>query len=211
MTRFLYLVRHGLADPHDGPLSAAGVRQAELTGRRLAGTPMSAIQHGPLPRAAQTAGIISGCLPGVPVSACDLAGDYFPSDPDPGDLPPRYAAFVERFPAAERAQGARLSATALERFLADGSDARDAGGDSDEGDTHELVVTHNFLIGWLVSQALGAPAWRWLGLNQMNCALTVIACQPGLPPALLSFNDAGHLPPELRWTGFPGGSRPATA
>jgi serine/threonine-protein phosphatase PGAM5 len=224
MTRFLYLVRHGMADPHDGPLSAAGMHQAELTGRRLAGTPISAIQHGPLPRAAQTAGIISGCLPGVPVSACDLAGDYFPSDPDPGDLPPRYAAFVERFPAAERAQGARLSAAALERFLADGSDGSDArdpgsasasasGSDSasDESDTHEVVVTHNFLIGWLVSQALGAPAWRWLGLNQMNCALTVIACQPGLPPALLSFNDAGHLPPELRWTGFPGGLRPPTA
>ncbi|HEU5417149.1 MAG TPA: hypothetical protein VFV41_05625 [Streptosporangiaceae bacterium] len=44
----------------------------------------------------------------------------------------------------------------------------------------------------------------------MNCALTVIACQPELPPALLSFNDAGHLPPELRWPGFPGGTRPAT-
>lgn len=44
-------------------------------------------------------------------------------------------------------------------------------------------MTHNFLIGWFVSQALGAPPWRWMGLNQMNCALTVIACltaaQPG--------------------------------
>jgi hypothetical protein len=29
-------------------------------------------------------------------------------------------------------------------------------------------VTHNFLIGWLVSQALCAPPWRWLGLNQMK-------------------------------------------
>jgi hypothetical protein len=51
-------------------------------------------------------------------------------------------------------------------------------------------VTHNFLIGWLVSQAMGAPPWRWLGLNQMNCALTVIAYQPGLPAGLISFNDA---------------------
>jgi hypothetical protein len=29
----------------------------------------------------------------------------------------------------------------------------------------------------------------------------VIASQPGLPPSLISFNDAGHLPEELRWTG----------
>jgi broad specificity phosphatase PhoE len=201
MTNFLYLVRHGLAEPHDGPLSPAGERQAELTGSRLRGAPLSVIRHGPLPRAAQTARIISGFLPGVPVAVCDLAGDYIPSDPDPGDLPPRFAAFVAGFAPAERADGARLAAAALERFLAPGSA---------DSDTHELVVTHNFLIGWLVSQALGAPPWRWLGLNQMNCALTVIACAPGLPPALLSFNDAGHLPPDLRWTGFPGTARPAS-
>jgi probable phosphoglycerate mutase len=71
-------------------------------------------------------------------------------------------------------------------------------------------VTHNFLIGWLVSQALAAPSWRWLGLNQMNCALSVIAYRAGLPPALISFNDAGHLTPELRWNGFPAAVRPAS-
>jgi probable phosphoglycerate mutase len=27
--------------------------------------------------------------------------------------------------------------------------------------------------------------------------------------AAVSYNDAGHLPPELRWTGFPPGVRPA--
>ncbi len=75
---------------------------------------------------------------------------------------------------------------------------------------YELVVTHNFLIGWLVSQAMGAPPWRWLGLNQMNCAVTVIAYLPGLPAGLISFNDAGHLPPRLRWTGFPAAVRPAS-
>jgi broad specificity phosphatase PhoE len=32
MTRFLYLVRRGEADPHDGPLSTAGREQARLTG-----------------------------------------------------------------------------------------------------------------------------------------------------------------------------------
>jgi len=37
----------------------------------------------------------------------------------------------------------------------------------------------------------------------MNCALTVIAYQPALPPSLITFNDAGHLTPDLRWTGYP--------
>jgi broad specificity phosphatase PhoE len=55
VTHFLYLVRHGEADPHDGPLSEAGVRQAQLTGQRLKDVPFGGIYHGPLPRAAQTA------------------------------------------------------------------------------------------------------------------------------------------------------------
>ncbi len=69
-------------------------------------------------------------------------------------------------------------------------------------------MTHNFLVGWLVSQAMAAPPWRWLGVNQMNCAISVIAYQPDLPASLLTFNDAGHLSPELRWTGFPPTLRP---
>jgi probable phosphoglycerate mutase len=54
-----------------------------------------------------------------------------------------------------------------------------------------------------VRDALDAPDARWLGLNAANCALTVIQYRPGVPPALISFNDTGHLPPDLRWTGFP--------
>jgi len=59
-----------------------------------------------------------------------------------------------------------------------------------------------------VRAALGAPDWRWLGLNQQNCALTVIRYRAGVPPVLISFNDAAHLTGPLRWTGFPDGLRP---
>lgn len=199
MTRFLYLVRHGDASPHDGPLSAAGREQARLAGQRLREVPLAAITHGPLPRAAQTAEIIAAVFPGVPVTVSELAGDYIPSDPDPAELPPLYARFVESYTAAERAAGARTASAATAAFLRPGTDG---------ADTHELVVTHNFLIGWLASQALAAPSWRWLGLNQMNGGLTVIACDPAAPPRLVSFNDGGHLPPELRWTGFPASAAP---
>jgi Carboxyl transferase domain len=130
----------------------------------LSEVPFSAIYHGPLPRAAQTAELVAACSPGVPLSACDLAGDYLPSDPDLAGLPSSFASFVAGFSAAERAEGPALAIAALDRF------AR-AGDEPD--DTYELVVTHNFLIGWLVSQALGAPSWRWLGLNQMKGAEAV--------------------------------------
>jgi hypothetical protein len=65
------------------------------------------------------------------------------------------------------------------------------------------VVTHNFLIGWLVRQAMDAPRWRWLSLNHCNAALTVIRYAPGRPSSVLVYNDMQHLPADLRWTGFP--------
>jgi probable phosphoglycerate mutase len=199
MTHFVYVVRHGDAAPHDGPLSPIGEQQAKLTGQRLKDLPFSAIYHGPLPRAAQTASLIAAFMPDVPVTCSDLAGDYLPSDPDTDDLPASYATFLGQFSAAERSAGPKLAAAAIQAFTQAGPEGND---------DQTLIVTHNLLIGWLVSQALAAPAWRWLGLNQMNCALTVIAYRPGLPPSLLTFNDAGHLSPELRWTGFPAPLRP---
>jgi probable phosphoglycerate mutase len=186
--RFLYLVRHGDASPHDGPLSPAGREQARLAGQRLRPVPLAAITHGPLPRAAQTAAIIAGEFPGVPVTVDELAGDYMP--PDGGAArPAAFTPFVDTYSPAERAQGSALARAALARFSEPGPA---------DTDTHELLVTHNFLIGWLVSQALSAPDWRWLGLNQMNAGLSVIVYSAAVPPRLISFNDAGHLPPGLR-------------
>ena len=199
-SRFLYLVRHGEA-AEGGTLSDVGEEQARRTGERLKNLPVTQIHHSPLPRAAQTARLIAGWLPGVPVAESALAGDYIPADLDPDGLPPSYARLVSSYTTTERNEGAALARAAIERFAG-------PPGESQAADVHELVVTHNFLIGWFVRHALDAPDWRWIGLNQQNCALTVILYQPGLPPSLVSFNDAAHLPDQLRWTGFPARLRP---
>jgi broad specificity phosphatase PhoE len=65
-------------------------------------------------------------------------------------------------------------------------------------DRCELLVTHNFVIGWFVGRALDAPGWRWLSLNQFCCALTILSARPGRPLELITFNDLGHLPPSVR-------------
>jgi len=72
----------------------------------------------------------------------------------------------------------------------------------------ELVITHNFQVAWFVRDALDAPPERWAGLNQCNAGLTVLGYRAGRPPSMMVFNDVSHLPPELRWTGFPAGIRP---
>ncbi|QMU73098.1 histidine phosphatase family protein [Streptacidiphilus sp. P02-A3a] len=191
-TRYLYLVRHAEALPGDGGgLSANGRRQAELLGRRLRGCPLSALNHGPLTRAAQTAQLIAEQLDGVPRTADPAAGDYLPYLPQADELPLEYAEFLlgvlDRFTAVsaeEVEQGAALAREAVARFT-----GPVAGGQ----ERHELLVTHNYLAAWLVRQALDAPNWRWLTLNHANTALTVIRYTPGLPPTLLTYNDTSHL------------------
>lgn len=190
-SRYFYLARHGEA-VEDGVLSEAGREQARLLGERLAGSPISVVHHSPLPRAAETARLIAGHLPHAEVHSSDLFGDYIPSVPARDTLPPVYASFLDGFTSAELAEGPPLAAAVVERHAV-----------ATEAETHELLVTHNFLIAWFVRHALDAPPARWMGLNQANCALTVILYRPELPPALLTFNDMSHLPPHLRWSGFP--------
>ncbi|APU44100.1 MULTISPECIES: histidine phosphatase family protein [unclassified Streptomyces] len=196
--RYLYLTRHGEASPDESELTDAGRRQAALLGQRLRGVPLTAIHHGPLARAEQTARLVEDQLDGVPRHRTEAAGDYVPYLPAREELPPEaadaWAGFLGGFTAEEREQGPGLAAAALAEFT--GPVAGDA-------PRHELVVTHNFLAGWLLRDALASPRWRWLGVNHANAALTVIRYAPDRPPAVLLFNDTGHLPAELRWTGFP--------
>ncbi|MEJ3743523.1 histidine phosphatase family protein [Actinomycetes bacterium KLBMP 9797] len=189
--RLLYLVRHGEATV-DGELSLTGRKQAQLLGERLATVPLTAIHHGPLPRAAQTAGLISQHLPGVPLHCSEMVGDYLPPVPEPRNLPEVYARFLDGTSADEYAAGAKLATAAIERYAVPAAT-----------ETRELIVTHSFLIGWFVRHALDAPDARWLGLNAANCALTVILYRAHHPPTLVTFNDMSHLPGDLRWTGFP--------
>ncbi|MGW3009501.1 histidine phosphatase family protein [Streptomyces sp. NPDC001219] len=196
--RYLYLTRHGEASPDESELTDAGRRQATLLGERLRGVPLAAIHHGPLARAEQTAQLVGEQLDGVPRRRSEAAGDYIPHLPTREELPPEAAdawlKFLDQFTAEERDQGPTLAAAALADFT---------GPVVGDKPRHELVITHNFLVGWLVRAALDAPKWRWLGINHANAALTVIRYAPDRPPTLLLFNDTGHLPAELRWTGFP--------
>jgi probable phosphoglycerate mutase len=125
----------------------------------------------------------------VPLTVDETVGDYVPFAPDP--LP----SVLADVPPEELAHGAALAAAAVDAFAR--PDAAPL-----------LIVTHSFLIAWFVRHALAAPPERWVGLNAANAALTVIRYTPDRSPALLTFNDMSHLPPDLHWTGFPASLRP---
>jgi len=193
----VYLVRHGEqrragAGKSDSGLSEVGREQAHLLGRRLRHVPFAEVHHSRLARATETAEVIAGYLPAVPVHACDRVMDRtpVPSRPQVDQYPERYRARLDAVRDDERDEDAGRIRAAVEHF-----------GVAGESDRHELVITHNFVIGWFVRHALDAPVWRWIGLNQDNCGLTIVQWQTDHPPTLVCFNDVGHIPPELRGEG----------
>jgi len=191
VTHYIYLVRHGehLDAEHgliDGPLSPRGKRQASLLADRLSGIPFNALWHSPLDRAAETARVIAERMPALTPTPSALLFDCVPTgmvEETPTVFEPFFGAVTEEEIEAGRAQ----MADAVNAFLVRKS-----------GEVHELLVTHNFVIGWLVREVLQAPEWKWMTLNQANCGLTVLAQKHGRPWTLLSHNDLAHLPVEDR-------------
>lgn len=197
MTHYIYLVRHGehVDAEHgidDGPLSPRGQRQAELIADRLSGLPLDAVWHSPLLRAAETARAIAARLPSVDPVPSALLFDCVPSGMTE-ETPGAYEPFFGSISDAEIEAGAAQMSDAVGEFLR-----------RRNGDVHEVLITHNFVISWFVREVLGAPDWRWMTLNQAHCGLSVIAQKQGRPWTLMSHNDLGHLPMELR-TGLPDG------
>lgn len=182
----LYLVRHGEQDlvAPDGGLSQLGRLQADRLGQRLGRVPFSAIHYSALVRAAQTAEIVAGHLPQVPRHPCDFVTDRtpVPSAGQRGQYPDRWLPWLDEVPDEERDEDATALRAAIEHF-----------GVVDSADRRELLITHNFVISWFVRHMLDAPVWRWIGLNQENCGLTIVQWDSDRPPTLVTFNDTGHL------------------
>jgi serine/threonine-protein phosphatase PGAM5 len=195
VTHYIYLVRHGEHQDAehglaDGPLSPRGQRQAELIADRLSGLPLDAVWHSPLLRANETARAIAARLPAVDPEPTALLFDCVPTgmtEETPSVFEPFFGSVTEAEIEAGRAQ----MSDAVNEFLV-----------RKTGDVHEVLITHNFVISWFVREVLAAPEWRWMTLNQSHCGLTVIAQKQGRPWTLLTHNDTGHLPVELR-TGIP--------
>jgi probable phosphoglycerate mutase len=191
MSRYLYLVRHGEQQDAeyglpDGPLSARGIRQAHAIAERLGGVPFTGAWTSPLQRAHETARIMTERLPALELQPSALLMDCIPSGPGV-DMPHAFEPFFGGVTEAEIDAGRAQMADATAEWMTPSRD-----------DTHELLITHNFVIGWFVRETFGAADWRWLGVNQANCGLTIIRVRSAKPPVLVVHNDLGHLPPELR-------------
>ncbi|WP_431043156.1 histidine phosphatase family protein [Streptomyces sp. P1-3] len=215
--RLLYLVRHGeyvsdRDDPLDeGTLTENGRRQSRLVAERLRQVPFTVVHHSTERRAAETAALITAELPGIPVRPSDLLRECVPALPEPEVLTPAQTAFFDGLPPESLDEGPRQAEAALVRYagLGRGDDGEGDGdgsageGDGDRSAGPELIVSHGNLINWFVCHAVGGPASGWLRLLDYHCAVTVILYRSDGPAKLVTYNDASHLPPELRGTDYP--------
>jgi broad specificity phosphatase PhoE len=195
VSRYVYLVRHGEQQDAehglpDGPLSGRGQRQATAIAERLSGVPFSSVSTSPLERAVETARFMTARMPAMEPVPTALLMDCIPSGPSP-DMPHVFESFFGGVSHDQIAAGEAQMADATAEWLS-----------PSRADRHDLLITHNFVIAWFVREVFGAPAWRWMGVNQANCGLTIIRVRSAKPPVLVAHNDLGHLPAELR-TGLP--------
>ena len=189
-TRHLYIIRHGQyaaggPPDFDGPLTEMGRVQAELVAERLAGLPISVIHCSTLQRARETARLVAERFPGVETRHSPLLCECIAS------VPPNVKDYLEeRVSAQELIDGPIQARAAWEAYFQPPEDA--------EADDCQIIVSSGNLIGYLVGQALGAPADAWIRSDIQHCGLTEITIKRSRGPVLLRHNDTGHLPPELR-------------
>ena len=181
-TRTLYLVRHGyydLTSTHKlgGSLTSIGVEQAQLTAQKFSLLPITAIYCSTLPRAAETADIITQGLD-VPLRRSRWLWECVPC------IPPAWAEYFKGYSPASIARDKKQAEKAFDKYFkrAQGKDKR------------EIVVGHGNLIRSIVGQCLGQSWTVWKQMGTSHCGITRFEVRPDGRKVTCSYNDTGHLP-----------------
>ena len=176
--RIVALLRHGeydLADHGSFGLTTRGRDQARLAGQWVKGRPVEKLYSSGIVRAKETAEIISPIL-GMPYRALNMLGEGVPTAVKGLDASPETIA-------EDRARMDRAYA----KFFT-----------YKEGELYDLIVCHANLIRYFVCKALGVNPRKWTKMVSNHASCTEIMISSKGVTRLLSYNEAGYLPHELR-------------
>ena len=59
-------------------------------------------------------------------------------------------------------------------------------------------MCHGNVIRYFVTKVLKVNTMAWLQMTIGNCSLTIVRIMPDGKMKLISFNDVGHIPPNLQ-------------
>ena len=188
--RTLYLIRHGQYDQDDDrdpdigkALVPLGIAQSRLVGNRLKSLPvkMSSLISSTMTRARQTAMIINQDFPELELHQTRLIRECTPptwrEDVMDGEDPEELQKCTDNLDAA------------FSKYIIPSPD---------EEDRNDIIVCHGNVIRYFVTKVLKVETMSWLQMTTGNCGLTVVRIKPDGSMKLVSFNDMGHIPPNLR-------------
>jgi len=188
--RTLYLIRHGQYDHDDDrdpdigkALVPLGIAQSRLVANHLKSLPvrMSSLISSTMTRARQTAMIINQDFPDLELMQTRLIREC---------TPPTWREDImgEEDPEELKKCTDNLDAAFSKYFIPS----------PDEEDRNDIIVCHGNVIRYFVTKVLKVETMSWLQMTTGNCGLTVVRIKPDGSMKLVSFNDMGHIPPNLR-------------
>jgi broad specificity phosphatase PhoE len=163
-----------------GKLTALGRRQAKRVGKRLASLDLHMMHHSDMLRAAETAELIASELGmRIPIRSSKVLREGVPTVP---------CAWLPNLTRAEARQHRARMDAAYDRYFKPHRG----------GQREEVLVAHANIIRYFVSRAMGDSVAKWARISLTQGSLTVMSIAPSGRALLTSFNDVGHLPPELQ-------------
>jgi broad specificity phosphatase PhoE len=168
----------------EGGLTSVGKKQVELTAQRLSSLPISAIHCSSFRRTSETAKIIAKEFCGIYPRKSRLLWECVPS------IPKAFAQHehFKYISIKDVTQWREQADEAFERYF------KSARGK----DKHEIIVSHANLIRYLVCLVLQVQTGAWFNLVIDNCGISEIRIETNDRMKLVSYNDVGHLPRQLR-------------
>ena len=211
--RHIYLIRHAQREPVAGPdsfgpgLSLLGWKQAHLTARRLAALKIDVIYTSSLRRTMETARIIALEFSDIPIRPSPMLWECIPAMPDyaiswhkshlnmdtsalkiPPEITPWVGLWNDDTTEREIDEGFEQARQAWQKYFVP---ARGK-------DRHDVIVCHGNILRYFVMRALLVPPEAWRNTDIYNCGISEIQIESDGRIMLLSHNDSGHLPGEMK-------------
>ena len=188
--RSIYLIRHGEYAPQDDDiadtlnnLTPLGIAQARLVSNRLKSMKINfnSLISSTMSRALQTAMVINRDFPEFELQKEDLIRECTP--------PTWRKDVMSGVDTSHREECVKNLERAFQKYFIPSSDNKDR---------NDIIVCHGNVIRYFVTKVLKVDTMSWLQMSIGNCSLTIIRIKPDGSMKLVSFNDVGHIPPNMQ-------------